>query len=90
MTACRDTAPSSLAEVECFRGAYCASETSVNFNEATERYIPESYHVYKLRRENLKSQIGRISHVIKNHLLDLVMSNYTDSVSFSRYSLRVG
>jgi len=46
MTAVWDTAPYSLVEVDRrFRGAYClhyqvTSETSVYFNETTQRYIP--------------------------------------------------
>jgi hypothetical protein len=32
-----------------------ASETSVCFNETTQRYIPESCYLYIRRRENLKS-----------------------------------
>jgi hypothetical protein len=51
-----DVAPCSLVEIDWhFRGAYClhnqgdaysegTSETSVNFNEATPRNIPEDYH----------------------------------------------
>jgi len=33
------------------------SETSVNFNETTRRYIPEDSKLHTRRRENLKSHI---------------------------------
>jgi hypothetical protein len=32
------------------------SETSVNTNKTTRRYIPEYYHFHTRRRENLKSR----------------------------------
>jgi hypothetical protein len=34
------------------------SETSVNFNLTTRRYIPEDSKLHTRRRENLKSRIG--------------------------------
>jgi hypothetical protein len=66
MTAFWDIAPSSLAEADRrFGSAYVyiirtieelrTSETSVSFNKITRRYIPEGYHFYTRRRENLKS-----------------------------------
>jgi hypothetical protein len=56
--------------VHIFRGAYClhhqgalmmeavrTSETSVNFNWTTQRYIPKDCKLHTCRRENLKSRI---------------------------------
>jgi hypothetical protein len=37
-----------------------ASETSVNFNVTTQRYIPEDSKLHTRRRENLKSQMPAI------------------------------
>jgi hypothetical protein len=72
-----DVAPCSHAEVDQrFRGAYClhhqddealmmesvrTSETSVNFNMTTRRYIPEDSKLHTRRRENVKSQILSLS-----------------------------
>jgi hypothetical protein len=39
-----------------------ASETPVNFNVTTRRYIPEDSKLHTRRRENLKSKVGRVSH----------------------------
>jgi hypothetical protein len=65
-----DAAPCSHVEVDRhFRGAYClrhqsdrlddgvrTSETSVNFNVTTLRYVPEDSKLHTRCRENLKSQ----------------------------------
>jgi hypothetical protein len=37
--------------------AVLTSETSVNFNLTTRRYVPEDSELHTRRRENLKSQI---------------------------------
>jgi hypothetical protein len=61
-----DVSPCSHTEIgRRFRGAYCLhhlpdyvvrnSETSVNFNVTTQRYIPEDSKLHTRRRENLKS-----------------------------------
>jgi hypothetical protein len=57
-----DIAPLSLVEADRqFWGACCLhhqsddSETSVYFNETTQRYIPESCNLHSRLRENLKS-----------------------------------
>jgi len=64
-----DVAPCSHVEVDRrFRGAYClhhqgalmmeavrTSETSVNFNLTTRRYIPEDSKLHTRRRENFKT-----------------------------------
>jgi hypothetical protein len=73
MTAFWNSAPYSLVDVDPrFRGAYFlrhqglmmeevhASETPVYFNEAIERYIPEDYYVYAVRREGVKSRIAHL------------------------------
>jgi hypothetical protein len=36
------------------------SETSLNFNETTRRYSPESCHLHTRRRKDLKSHITTI------------------------------
>jgi hypothetical protein len=67
MKAFWDVAPCSLVEVDPrFRRAQClnsqgtlteavrTTERSVNFNETTQRYIPESCHFLTRRCENLK------------------------------------
>jgi hypothetical protein len=46
------------------------SETLVNFYQTTRRYNPEDSHLRTHRRENLKSYIWRILHVIKKMNVD--------------------
>jgi hypothetical protein len=56
--------PCNLVEADRrFRSVYllhqavCTSETSVNFNETTRRYIPDDYHLHTGIREKLKCNI---------------------------------
>jgi hypothetical protein len=44
-----------LTEVSEVRKAVLTSETSVNFNVTTRRYIPEDCKIHNRSRENLKS-----------------------------------
>jgi hypothetical protein len=49
------------ASIEAVR----TSETSVNFNVTTLRYIPEDSKLHTRRRENLKSHINKV--VLKSY-----------------------
>jgi hypothetical protein len=52
------------AQIHCPQGnalvmeAVSTSETSVYFHDTTQRYIPESFHLHTLSRENLASVIA--------------------------------
>jgi hypothetical protein len=41
-------------------GAICSSDTSVDFQRTTRRYIPEDRHLHNHRCQNLKSYIGGV------------------------------
>jgi hypothetical protein len=44
------------------------SETSVNFNVITRRYMPEDSKLHTRRRKNLKSRISLLSDFLKGNI----------------------
>jgi hypothetical protein len=52
--------------------AACYYETSVSFNETTQRYIPEGYHIHTHHHENLEYYEECYIHPYNTHLRTLL------------------
>jgi hypothetical protein len=64
--------------------AICSSETSVDFQRTTRRYIPEDSNIYNHRCENLKSY--KHEHVLKSCYLN-VLSLYANNLNVAEWGV---
>jgi hypothetical protein len=79
MIAFRDIALSSLLEVHRrYRGVYCpTTETSVHFNETTQRYISEGYYLQRVKTYHC-SLLGRgLTEMNNKQILPSCINIYT-------------